>query len=175
MASTLEVRLLHVAADLPHTPRLLAIIGEDYFTHQVGGGYDFRADLGRNCGKGCSQVWWQEQGNYSTNVFSRVAVDIVESHDTSNPLFLYLPYQVQQQQQQHSFASRCLQLTLHSPWLVASPGRSFTRRGASTILGYASLAVSHLASTLTTGLRVCSQTPTRASLTMKDAAHSLAC
>lgn len=87
-------------------------------------------------------MWWQEQGNYSTSVFSRVAVDIVESHDTSNPLFLYLPYQVQQQQ--HSFASHCLQLTLHSPWLVASPGRSFTRRGASTILGYASLAVSHL-------------------------------
>ena len=47
--------------------------GEDYFTHQAGIAYDFRRDPTPNCGKGCSRVDWQDQGIYSTTVFSREA------------------------------------------------------------------------------------------------------
>ena len=70
--------------------------GEDYFTHISGGGYDFRHDPTPNCGSGCSQINWQDQGNYSTTVFTREAVRVIEEHDTNNesqPLFLYLAYQ----------------------------------------------------------------------------------
>lgn len=33
------------------------------------------------------------QGNYSTNILTTRAVDIVNKHDASKPLFLYLAYQ----------------------------------------------------------------------------------
>lgn len=32
------------------------------------------------------------QGKYATDVFTEEAVDIIESHDTSSPLFLYLAH-----------------------------------------------------------------------------------
>jgi hypothetical protein len=35
----------------------------------------------------------QTQGNYSTNILTTRAIDIVNKHDTSEPLFLYLAYQ----------------------------------------------------------------------------------
>ena len=58
------------------------------------GGYDFRIDQGTNCGAGCSQVAWDEQGNYSTLVFTSAAENIINAHDTSTPMFMYLAYQV---------------------------------------------------------------------------------
>ena len=67
--------------------------GEDYFTHESSGGYDFRRDTSPRCGKGCSEIDWQDKGKYSTTVFTREAVRVVEEHDTSDPLFLYLAYQ----------------------------------------------------------------------------------
>jgi len=70
--------------------------GEDYFTHISGGGYDFRHDPTPSCGAGCSQINWQDQGNYSTTVFTREAVRVISEHDVMNksrPLFLYLAYQ----------------------------------------------------------------------------------
>ena len=70
--------------------------GEDYFTHRSGLGYDFRHDPTPRCGQNCSQINWQDEGNYSTTVFTREAVRIVQDHDAHNtdkPLFLYLAYQ----------------------------------------------------------------------------------
>ena len=68
--------------------------GEDYFTHESGGAYDFRRDPSPNCGEGCSQIAWQDQGSYSTTVFSEEAVRVVGAHDPSRqPLFLYLAFQ----------------------------------------------------------------------------------
>ena len=67
--------------------------GEDYFTHISSGAYDFRHDHRPNCGAGCSKINSLDQGNYSTTVFSREAVRIIDDHDTSSPLFLYLAYQ----------------------------------------------------------------------------------
>ena len=36
---------------------------------------------------------FDDQGKYSTTVFTREAVRVVSEHDTSQPLFLYLAYQ----------------------------------------------------------------------------------
>ena len=68
--------------------------GEDYFTHVAGdGGYDMRRDVGIKCGKNCSHIELEAEGNYSTILFSEEAVKVVDAHDTSSPLFLYLAYQ----------------------------------------------------------------------------------
>ena len=32
-------------------------------------------------------------GRYSTDLFTDLAVDIIQSHESSKPLYLYLPYQ----------------------------------------------------------------------------------
>ena len=40
-----------------------------------------------------SQPVWTEWGQYSTDLFTEKAVDIIQKHDPSQPLFLYLPYQ----------------------------------------------------------------------------------
>ncbi|XP_031549548.1 arylsulfatase I-like [Actinia tenebrosa] len=36
---------------------------------------------------------WTEWGQYSTELFSKKAVDVIQSHNTSDPLFLYLAFQ----------------------------------------------------------------------------------
>lgn len=85
--------------------------GEDYFTHwngQDGGGYDLRYDQQEHCGPGCSQIA-DERGNYSTTVFTREAIRVIEDYKkqtereeerkdaatehNEKPLFLYLAYQ----------------------------------------------------------------------------------
>ena len=89
--------------------------GEDYFTHYNGAGYDLRYDKQEFCGKDCSQLP-DERGNYSTHVFTREAIRVIENYrdvsDTTSstseqdedktkttsehrhhPLFLYLAYQ----------------------------------------------------------------------------------
>ena len=40
-----------------------------------------------------SQPVWTEWGQYSSDLFTEKAVDIIQKHDPSQPLFLYLPYQ----------------------------------------------------------------------------------
>jgi arylsulfatase B len=70
---------------------------QDYMTHVegdiVGTGYDMRSDSREFCGDGCSKLV-DERGNYSTHVFTRQAVQVIEEHeDDDGPLFLYLAHQ----------------------------------------------------------------------------------
>jgi len=67
--------------------------GEDYFTHQSSGAYDFRRDPEPRCGKNCSHIASADKGVYSTTIFTTEAVRVIQSHDTKDPLFLYLAYQ----------------------------------------------------------------------------------
>ena len=74
--------------------------GEDYYTHQSSGAYDFRRDPTPNCGMNCSRINWQDQGVYSTTAFTREAVRVINEHHVQHgssteetPLFLYLAYQ----------------------------------------------------------------------------------
>jgi len=57
---------------------------EIYFTHEDNGHLDFRnnSDVERNL-----------NGTYSTFIFRDRAVDIIRNHNSSRPLFLYLPFQ----------------------------------------------------------------------------------
>ncbi|XP_073245668.1 arylsulfatase B-like [Porites lutea] len=61
---------------------------EDYWDHSNrevdGWGLDLR--------NGTEPVW-TEWGQYSTELFTEKAVDIIQTHDPSKPLFLYLPFQ----------------------------------------------------------------------------------
>lgn len=72
--------------------------GQDYYTHykeddRYGRAYDLRYDQRPNCGLGCSQLV-DERGNYSTHVYTRQAVSLIDQFDASKgPLFLYLAYQ----------------------------------------------------------------------------------
>ena len=67
---------------------------EDYFKHTTSGGYDFHDEPTPFCGYGCTQRPRDVIGQYSTNLFSSRAVQIIEKHDTSSSgLFLYLAYQ----------------------------------------------------------------------------------
>jgi len=54
--------------------------GEDYYTHEVGGGYD----LWRN-----KTVAWDAQGSHSTPFFMAEATRVIEAHDPTTPMFLY--------------------------------------------------------------------------------------
>eukprot|EP00931_Biecheleriopsis_adriatica_P077934 TRINITY_DN51403_c0_g1_i1.p1 TRINITY_DN51403_c0_g1~~TRINITY_DN51403_c0_g1_i1.p1 ORF type:complete len:542 (+),score=60.36 TRINITY_DN51403_c0_g1_i1:42-1667(+) len=67
--------------------------GENYFTHMTIGAYDLRRDHKERCGKGCSHIAVEDYGHYSTTLFTTEAVKVIEQHDASSPLFLYLAYQ----------------------------------------------------------------------------------
>ena len=67
--------------------------GQDYFTHEADGGYDMHLDATRECGANCSVVDWAAQGVYSTHLFADSAIKIIESHNRSQPLFMYLAFQ----------------------------------------------------------------------------------
>jgi len=56
---------------------------QDYYTHTREDGYDFRDD---------AKVF-RDDGTYSTNLFEQRAIDIIEGHNSSSPLFLYVPFQ----------------------------------------------------------------------------------
>mmetsp|Transcript_52028 Transcript_52028/g.116778 ORF Transcript_52028/g.116778 Transcript_52028/m.116778 type:complete len:531 (+) Transcript_52028:1-1593(+) len=66
---------------------------EDYYFHAVAGGYDLHREPTERCGAGCTQVAWGDVGKYSTHLFAEEAVRIVDSHDPSEPLFLYQAWQ----------------------------------------------------------------------------------
>lgn len=70
--------------------------GQDYVSHvDDDGGYDMRFDKVEYCGDNCSHIV-DERGNYSTHVFTREAIRVIQQHSTSSddsPLFLYLAYQ----------------------------------------------------------------------------------
>lgn len=71
---------------------------QDYYTHYKEGnrgrGYDLHYDKKPNCGHGCSQLV-DERGNYSTHVYTRQALQIINDYNETNgkPLFLYLAHQ----------------------------------------------------------------------------------
>ena len=67
--------------------------GEDYFTHQSSGAYDFRRDPSPRCGRNCSEIDSEDEGVYSTFAFTREAIRVIHTHDPASPLFLYLAYQ----------------------------------------------------------------------------------
>ncbi|XP_076472377.1 arylsulfatase J-like [Babylonia areolata] len=57
---------------------------EDYYHHDIMGGYDFRDD---------KKVMTQQNGTYSTYMYQERVRQIVNDHDTSTPLFMYLALQ----------------------------------------------------------------------------------
>ena len=62
---------------------------DDYYNHSRSypsytEGYDFWDD---------DEVLYKANGTYSTTLFQDKAVDIIRGHDSSKPLFLYLPFQ----------------------------------------------------------------------------------
>ena len=66
----------------------------DHFSHYHHDidGYDMHKDSREFCGAACS-VLADERGNYSTDVFTREAVGVIERHPPNQPLFLYLAHQ----------------------------------------------------------------------------------
>ncbi|XP_076457708.1 arylsulfatase J-like [Babylonia areolata] len=64
----------------------------DHFFHMKGNGYD----LQDNVGQGPTRNFTADlsvNGSYSTEIFTDRAVDIIEKHDETKPLFLFLSYQ----------------------------------------------------------------------------------
>ncbi|XP_041378172.1 flavin-containing monooxygenase 5-like isoform X2 [Gigantopelta aegis] len=57
---------------------------EDYYSHTVDNYLDFHEN---------KIPAWNYNGTYSTNLFASVATDIINRHNKSRPLFLYLPFQ----------------------------------------------------------------------------------
>ena len=61
--------------------------GGDYFDHTFVGtmnGYDFRDGF---------DVAWEANGTYTTTLIQKRAELIIENHDPSTPMFLYVPFQ----------------------------------------------------------------------------------
>ncbi|EDO32709.1 predicted protein [Nematostella vectensis] len=57
---------------------------EDHFTHNVLGFLDFRDN---------DLIVKDQKGTYGTRAFTKRAVDTIHRHNSSSPLFLYLPFQ----------------------------------------------------------------------------------
>merc|ERR1712032_1178898 len=66
---------------------------EDYFSHTRGAAYDLHRESMPMCGANCSLVP-DFRGEYSVNVYTREAVQIVIEHAMDDkPWFMYLAYQ----------------------------------------------------------------------------------
>lgn len=61
---------------------------EDYWDHSNNEEREWGLDFRNN-----TEPVWTAWGEYSTELFTDVAVDIIQKHNISQPLFLYLPYQ----------------------------------------------------------------------------------
>jgi arylsulfatase B/arylsulfatase I/J len=66
---------------------------EDYFSHTAKAGFPMwkewkGLDFHRN-----EQVVRNENGIYSTHLFTKEVINIIDQHNTSQPLFIYLPFQ----------------------------------------------------------------------------------
>ena len=55
-----------------------------YFDHTLAGGYDFRDGF---------DVAWEANGTYSTTLIQTKVEKIIENHDPTTPMFLYVPFQ----------------------------------------------------------------------------------
>ncbi|GFN78880.1 arylsulfatase [Plakobranchus ocellatus] len=60
----------------------------DYFDHYAEDGGDIGYDLHYN-----GETFWKYKGNYSTEFYTKRAENIIRTHNTSKPLFLYLAHQ----------------------------------------------------------------------------------
>ena len=61
----------------------------DYFTHiSKRNGYDMHKDQGTNF-----TIDWSAKGTYSTHLFTDKTIEILENHDQSQPVFIFLSYQ----------------------------------------------------------------------------------
>ncbi|KAK8805762.1 hypothetical protein WA158_002418 [Blastocystis sp. Blastoise] len=67
--------------------------GQTYFDHMNGNGYDMRRDNGPRCGKNCSIVDFNAKDIYSTTLFTSEAINVINNHNSTNPMYLYLAYQ----------------------------------------------------------------------------------
>jgi arylsulfatase A-like enzyme len=67
---------------------------QDYFSHiSRNDAYDMRWEKHEFCGEDCSEIV-DERGNYSSHIFGREAVRVINDHESSTgPLFLYLAFQ----------------------------------------------------------------------------------
>ncbi|XP_068717714.1 arylsulfatase B-like isoform X2 [Montipora capricornis] len=61
---------------------------EDYWDHSNNEENEWGLDLHND-----TEPVWTAWGEYSSELFTDVAVDVIQKHDPSQPLFLYLPYQ----------------------------------------------------------------------------------
>ena len=66
---------------------------EDYFTHSQAGGFDFRGTSHAPLHSAATTDRGGDPAKYSTKLFRERAVEIIAAHDSSRPLFLYLPLQ----------------------------------------------------------------------------------
>eukprot|EP01084_Bolivina_argentea_P010498 19555_1 len=66
---------------------------QDYYTHIGGNYYDFFDAIGQNCGQDCTRTASEAYGIYNTYLFTDRAVSIIETHDKTQPLFLYVSYE----------------------------------------------------------------------------------
>lgn len=86
---------------------------EDYFTHKSAGLFDFREEIGQNCGQDCSRIAIETDGLYSTHLFTDYTIKNVlsqygidkhknknkknknwkDSESNNNPFFILLSYQ----------------------------------------------------------------------------------
>ena len=65
---------------------------QKYFTHKRSGILDFRFDYHDENGKFVPKILPDLTGKYNTRLFTDKAVEHIEGHDLTKPLFLYLAY-----------------------------------------------------------------------------------
>jgi len=66
---------------------------ETYYTKVTHKFFDFRLDTPADDGSVNSEVVWKANGTYSTELYADRAAQVIEKHDQSKPLFMYLPFQ----------------------------------------------------------------------------------
>lgn len=67
---------------------------ETYYSKRTHGFYDFRLDVPAEGGSGVHEdILWSANETYSTELYGKRAANIIQEHDQSKPLFLYLPMQ----------------------------------------------------------------------------------
>ena len=72
----------------------LLLGGQNYYTHRdIGNGWlDFRENYHDANGTFVDKIRDDLDGQYNTHIFSNKSIDLIQNHDTSQPLFLYLAY-----------------------------------------------------------------------------------
>ncbi|XP_076457707.1 arylsulfatase I-like [Babylonia areolata] len=85
----------------------------DHYTHDFRNGYDLHDDVGQGPTRNFTADF-SVNGSYSTEIFTDRAVDIIQKHDESKPLFLLLSYQAMHvpfQVPEHYITDYCANVT----------------------------------------------------------------